>query len=172
MLYGYQILEPLGEGAYARVYRAVYMETGTPVAIKGGSNLTAVYKKSHISISRKHSIKQEITVLSKISHPHIVTFVDCFVTSTHIYIVMELIEGTNLFSYFKKLWGSFSPSKRYRRASIDIPDHVLNSFYEKHKKILRKIIVQVGPVFWGPWRCQCLKQISRFARLTARSSSR
>lgn len=86
---------------------------------------------------------QEITVLSKINHPHIVTFVDCFFTSTHIYIVMELIEGTNLFSYFKRLWGQFTPSKRYRKASIDIPDHVLHSFYEKHKKILRKIIVQV-----------------------------
>lgn len=56
---------------------------------------------------------------------------------------MELIEGLNLFSFFKKLWGQFSPSKRYRRSSLDIPDHVLNSFYERHKKILRKIIGQV-----------------------------
>jgi hypothetical protein len=56
---------------------------------------------------------------------------------------MELIEGTNLFSYFKRLWGQFSPSKRYRRSSMDIPDHVLNDFYDRHRKILRKIIVQV-----------------------------
>lgn len=79
----------------------------------------------------------------EINHENIVSFVDCFSTSTFIFIVMELIEGLNLFLFFKKLWRQFLPSKRYRRASMDIPDNVLNAFYEKHKKILRKIIGQV-----------------------------
>lgn len=38
VIYGYQIQEPLGEGSYARVYRALHVNTKTPVAIKGSSN--------------------------------------------------------------------------------------------------------------------------------------
>ena len=105
-----------------------------------------MYNKSHLSITRETSIKQEIKVLIEIKHPNIVTFVDCFSSSTHIYIVMELIEGRNLFSYFKKLWGQFSPSKRYKRSSMDIPDHLLQMFYKRHKKILRLVIGQVKEV--------------------------
>jgi hypothetical protein len=58
VLYGYRILEPLGEGAYARVYKAVYMGTGTPVAIKGKFFLVvmsfniSVQKVSHLGISK------------------------------------------------------------------------------------------------------------------------
>ena len=102
-----------------------------------------VYNKAHLSVTRETSIKQEIKVLIEIKHPNIVTFVDCFSSSTHIYIVMELIEGRNLFSYFKRLWGQFSPSKRYRRSSATIPDHLLQAFYEQNKKALRLIIGQV-----------------------------
>lgn len=148
VIYGYQIQEPLGEGAYAKVYRALHVNTKTPVAIKGMIKINMlikiVYNKSHLSITRETSIKQEIKVLIEIKHPNIVTFVDCFSSSTHIYIVMELIEGRNLFSYFKKLWGQFSPSKRYKRSSMDIPDHLLKVFYERHKKILRLVIGQVS----------------------------
>lgn len=38
VIYGYKIQEPLGEGAYARVYRALHVNTKTPVAIKGKIN--------------------------------------------------------------------------------------------------------------------------------------
>lgn len=36
IIYGYRIEEPVGEGAYARVYRALHVNTKTPVAVKGG----------------------------------------------------------------------------------------------------------------------------------------
>jgi hypothetical protein len=38
VIYGYQIQEPLGEGAYAKVYRALHVNTKTPVAIKGNKS--------------------------------------------------------------------------------------------------------------------------------------
>ena len=37
-IYGYRIQEPLGEGAYAKVYRALHVSTKTPVAVKGNFN--------------------------------------------------------------------------------------------------------------------------------------
>lgn len=103
-----------------------------------------MYNKSQLSFSRESSIKQEINVLIKINHPNIVTFVDCFTTAAQIYIVMELIEGINLFNYFKKLWNSFYPSKKSKNSSSSsIPDIVLKRFYNHHKKSLKKIIGQV-----------------------------
>ena len=46
VIYGYRIQEPLGEGAYARVYRALHASTKTPVAIKGIFLEKLIYKIS------------------------------------------------------------------------------------------------------------------------------
>ena len=51
---------------------------------------------------RQKSIKREIKILSKLKHENIVSFIDCFSTSEHIYLVIELVDGISLYEQLKK----------------------------------------------------------------------
>ena len=50
-----------------------------------------IYDKSSMTETRRKSIRFEIGLLLKIDHPHIVKFIDSFMDSKKIYIIMELI---------------------------------------------------------------------------------
>ncbi len=72
------------------------MPSNTNVAIK-------LYEKDKLKCKyRQKSIKREIKILSKLDHNNIVKFIDCFSTSNHIYLVMELVDGMSLYELLKK----------------------------------------------------------------------
>jgi tRNA A-37 threonylcarbamoyl transferase component Bud32 len=92
----YELQKCIGQGAYAKVYKAIHLPTKTKVAIK-------LYEKSKLSEKlRQKSIKREIKILSRLNHPNIVNFIDCFSTKNHIYLVMELVRGLSLYELLKK----------------------------------------------------------------------
>lgn len=91
----YELQKCIGQGAYAKVYKAVHLPTKTKVAIK-------LYEKAKLTEKlRQKSIKREIKILSRLSHPNIVSFIDCFSTKNHIYLVMELVKGLSLYELLK-----------------------------------------------------------------------
>ena len=91
----YELQKCIGQGAYAKVYKAIHLPSKTKVAIK-------LYEKSKLTEKlRQKSIKREIKILSRLNHPNIVNFIDCFSTNNHIYLVMELVRGLSLYELLK-----------------------------------------------------------------------
>src|SRR3954466_8831542 len=84
-LEGYTIEAPLSAGAMGAVYRAHRTEDGTPVAIKR-------------LLDTRHVARFEIEsrLLSTLKHPGVVNVVDYFTHSSGVYLVIEMVQGSDL----------------------------------------------------------------------------
>ena len=91
----YDIQEKIGEGKYASVYKAKHKASQRIVAIK-------ILEKENISSNEFNMIKNEIDILKICQHPNIVKLYDVFEDIERIHIIMELIEGPDLFCYLEK----------------------------------------------------------------------
>ena len=67
----YEMCEIVGEGAYGKVYRAICKKTGEDRAIK-------VLKGKFMKEQNRKELLSELTLLSKLQHPSIVTLYDLF----------------------------------------------------------------------------------------------
>ena len=92
----YEILEVLGTGGMAVVYKARCHRLNRLVAIK---ILRAEYTKDEEFRSRFHAESRAVAMLS---HPNIVSVYDVSTTDEADYIVMELIDGITLKQYMEK----------------------------------------------------------------------
>ena len=81
----YQILAPISSGAMGAVYRAAHKETGKHVALK---RLTDTRHSERFDI--------EARLLAALSHPRVVKVQDYFLDESGKYLVMDLVEGTDL----------------------------------------------------------------------------
>ena len=91
----YDIQEKIGEGKYASVYKARHKASKRIVAIK-------ILEKENLSSNEFSMIKNEIDILKICQHPNIVKLYDVFEDTQRIHIIMELIEGPDLFCYLEK----------------------------------------------------------------------
>uniref|UniRef100_A0A4Y0BT42 Serine/threonine-protein kinase ULK3 n=1 Tax=Anopheles funestus TaxID=62324 RepID=A0A4Y0BT42_ANOFN len=91
----YKLLERLGSGTYAIVYRAMKKTTKEILAVK-------VMAKSKLSHSAMDNIISEISLLKKLKHRHIVEMRDFLWDDENIYILMEYCNAGNLSSYIKQ----------------------------------------------------------------------
>lgn len=98
----YQLLEPLGTGGMAQVYRARDLMLERFVAIK---MLRADYSADP---SVQVRFRQEAKSAANLSHPNIVTVHDFGFDQGKLFIVMEHVPGTNLKVMIDNL-GKFSP---------------------------------------------------------------
>lgn len=87
----YTVLEPISAGAMGAVYRAHDSDAGKDVALK---RLTDTRHAARFDI--------EARLLSQLRHPRVVRVLDHFDDRTGRYLVMELIEGTDLGVLLKK----------------------------------------------------------------------
>jgi len=92
----YQLLETLGTGGMAVVYRAYDLRLERPVAIKV---LRQDYSQSDAFRER---FRQEAKAAANLSHPNIVTVHDFGLDASRLYIVMEYVPGTDLKSILKE----------------------------------------------------------------------
>jgi len=93
---GYRIDELLGRGGMGTVYRATQLSLGRPVALKV---LPGSLAEDPQFLQRFH---READILSKLSHPGIVTVFDRGDAEGRPYLVMELVEGTSLREVLRK----------------------------------------------------------------------
>jgi eukaryotic-like serine/threonine-protein kinase len=86
----YEVVAPISSGAMGAVYRAVDLESGDEVAIKR-------------LLDVKHAARFEIEarLLSSLSHPRVVKVLDHAGDEEGLYIVMELVRGTDLGAQLK-----------------------------------------------------------------------
>lgn len=81
--------EILGTGAFSEVVLAEEKRTQKLVAIK------CIPKKA--LEGKENSIENEIAVLHKLKHANIVSLEDIFESKTHLYLIMQLVSGGELF---------------------------------------------------------------------------
>jgi calcium/calmodulin-dependent protein kinase I len=115
--------ETLGSGTFSVVRVGINKKTSEKVAIK-------VIDKKTLN-DKADMIQSEVEILKKITHPNIVLLKDLFETPTHIYLVMELVTGGELFDRIVDR-GSYSE----KDASKIVRD-ILNSVHYLHQ---RKIV--------------------------------
>jgi len=88
-LYSFPNVE-LGRGAFSVVHLAKSKETGDDVAVK-------VISKKDLGDDYQKNLDREIAILTRIKHPGIIAMRDLFETKHEMYIVMELVNGGELF---------------------------------------------------------------------------
>lgn len=86
----YDFLEVLGRGSFAKVHKAAKKIDGTLYAIK-------VIRKKDLNREELEYVHDEIIIMRKVEHPNIVKLYEVFETSDKVYLVLELLEGGELF---------------------------------------------------------------------------
>ncbi|XP_048862520.1 calcium/calmodulin-dependent protein kinase type 1D isoform X1 [Brienomyrus brachyistius] len=85
----FEFKEVLGTGAFSEVVLAQEKTTGKMFAVK------CIPKKA--LKGKESSIENEIAVLRKIKHENIVALEDIYESSNHLYLIMQLVSGGELF---------------------------------------------------------------------------
>lgn len=86
----YQVLEQIGEGGMATVYRARRSEHGQDVVLK-------VMKQNALSLPDLHArFLREARIMSRLRHPHIIQFIDRGIHEGSPYIVSEFADQGDL----------------------------------------------------------------------------
>jgi tRNA A-37 threonylcarbamoyl transferase component Bud32 len=92
----YDILEPIGRGGMAEIYKGRHKTQGFEVAIK-----ILAPKNPSDEISFKKRFAREAETAASLKHPNIVQVYDYFESDEICYIVMEYISGLNLSELIK-----------------------------------------------------------------------
>lgn len=91
----FEIGEIIGTGAYANVHLGIHRKTGNKVALK-------IYLKEKLKdISRKKSVRREIKLMKRVSHPNIAKLIDAIETDTQVVLVLELVSGGSAHGFLK-----------------------------------------------------------------------
>ncbi|CAK1552015.1 unnamed protein product [Leptosia nina] len=91
----YEILEHLGKGGFAHVYRARCRKTGLFVAIK------MIDKALMARAGMIGRVRQEVTIHSRLKHPAILELYTFFEDAHYVYLVLELAHNGELAKHFK-----------------------------------------------------------------------
>src|ERR1700688_1317500 len=102
----YQLQDPIGRGGMATIYRGRDMRMDRFVAIKV---LREVYSTDPKFVTR---FQREAKAASALQHPNIVQVYDYGQTDGNYFIVMELIEGTDLRHYLRSRRGNVLDNER------------------------------------------------------------
>jgi len=86
----YALGEILGEGMDGEVRKAVHKTNGQQCAVK-------IISKTAMDEDEIAALTNEINILSEIDHPNVVKLYEAFETDEKLYIVLELMEGGELF---------------------------------------------------------------------------
>jgi calcium/calmodulin-dependent protein kinase I len=103
----YELKQELGSGNFSIVRKGVNRLTGEEVAVK-------IIEKKRVG-QKKEMIQTELDILQKVKHPNVVELKEMFETPTHIYLVMEIVTGGELFDRIVDR-GSFSEQDACRIA--------------------------------------------------------
>lgn len=85
----------LGKGKFSTVYLCKCLENDEYAAMK-------MIDKKHLTMKERDFLRDEIQIFSSICYPYVVEMKDVFETSSHMYIIMERVEGGELFDYIKE----------------------------------------------------------------------
>lgn len=84
----------LGKGKFSTVYLCKREDSDEAFAMK-------VIDKKQLTYKEKEFLREEIQIVKSISHPNVVEMKDVFETPQSMFIMMESIEGGELFDHIK-----------------------------------------------------------------------
>eukprot|EP00742_Colponemidia_sp_Colp-10_P004128 GILJ01004406.1.p1 GENE.GILJ01004406.1~~GILJ01004406.1.p1 ORF type:complete len:756 (+),score=130.86 GILJ01004406.1:400-2667(+) len=91
----YELQEELGRGAAGVVKRCRHTKTSQQYAVKL-VDLRSLRLRPHFELEKK-KLSREAEVLMRLKHPNIVNLIDVFETRDMFYLVMDLVQGGDLF---------------------------------------------------------------------------
>jgi calcium-dependent protein kinase len=91
----YTMGKVLGKGQFGEVHSAIHKKTNDLVAIK-------TVRKKDMKMIEVLQMLREIDVLKACQHPNIIRLIDVFENASHYYIVLEHMEGKDLFDYLRE----------------------------------------------------------------------
>ena len=95
----YKIGRLIGQGGFAKVNLGLNVLTGRVVAIKSFNKTKKTKYGDNLNMDK---ILYEINLMRKLNHPNITKILETFEDDKFYFIIMEYINGGNLFSYVKK----------------------------------------------------------------------
>jgi serine/threonine protein kinase len=126
----YRILDRLGSGSFATVYRAEHKATGTEVALKA-------IPKSSISDLRSYELLQrEINLMKSMDHPFVALFYEVVESDDDYFLVMELVDGGSLLTYINNQQShSERTARRLFYQMVSVLDYLHNDRHIAHRDI-------------------------------------
>ncbi len=106
----FELIEPIGSGATALVFRAVHLPDERPVALKILAPTDDAGRERFIG---------EVTALRRLSHPGIVEVVDSGTERDRLWLAMELVEGQPLDDWVNRVAG-VNRLRRLLRAGLEV----------------------------------------------------
>jgi serine/threonine protein kinase len=91
----YRLGDELGQGAFSLVRLATNRATNDKVAIK-------IVDRKNLPADDEESLRSEVEILQKMNHPNIVRCFDFFEEEKNFYVVMEYLDGGELFDRIVK----------------------------------------------------------------------
>jgi len=117
----YELSEVLGEGKFGLVRMGIHRKTQEKVAIK-------IIKKEKMTNNDLELIKSELDIMKLCHHPNIIRLLDHFENAEYIFLVMELMSGYDLHTYFVK-----SKFKFTEKRAADISYQIASGLCYLHK---------------------------------------
>ncbi|KAG5715310.1 Serine/threonine-protein kinase srk1 [Termitomyces sp. T112] len=113
-LENFELIDKMGDGAFSNVYRGIDLRTSMKVAVKvvrkyelnasqaGDKHLNAQFKKKP-RVTERSNIMKEVQIMRGTNHPSIVKLFSFSESPEHYFLVLELMEGGELFHQIVKL---------------------------------------------------------------------
>lgn len=95
-LENFKLLDKMGDGAFSNVYKAIDLTTNEKVAVK-------VVRKFELNASQRGNILKEVQIMRGVNHPSIVKLLSFSESLEHYFLVLELMDGGELFHQIVKL---------------------------------------------------------------------
>ena len=86
----YLIKDRIGSGKFSDVYSAVELQTDFHWAVK-------IIEKKRLNESERDMLRSEVAIMKLLNHPNVVEMKEVFEDKQKMYVVMEMIEGGELF---------------------------------------------------------------------------
>lgn len=93
----FELVKPIRKGAYGRVYLARKKNTGDIYAIK------VMNKRELLRKNQNHHIQAERRIMSHADNPFVVKLFYSFQSKNHLYLVMEFINGGDIYSMLQNV---------------------------------------------------------------------
>ena len=100
----YELGSSLGKGKFGLVREAKHKQSEEKVAVK-------IIKKTKLSVEKLALAKREIEIMKVCQHLNIISLLDTFENADYIYIVLELLHGSDLYEYLKRRQFTISESR-------------------------------------------------------------
>ncbi|KAH7887888.1 kinase-like domain-containing protein [Phlebopus sp. FC_14] len=113
-LENFRLIDKMGDGAFSNVYKGIDLSTGNKVAVKvvrkyelnasqaGEKHLSPQFKKKP-RVTERANILKEVQIMRGINHPSIVKLLSFSESPDYYFLVLELMEGGELFHQIVKL---------------------------------------------------------------------